>query len=307
MSGHFADRLLAAIEEKGSPVCVGIDPDYDKLPAEFQSEGADLADRVEAITEWALDVVEIVAPIVPAVKPQIAYFERYGADGLEAFYQVVAAAKDAELIVLADAKRGDIGSTAEGYADAHLRSAADVDDALWTVGADALTVNGYFGIDGTQPFIDAAREEGAGLFVLVRTSNPGGAAIQDFAGADGQKFFEHMARQVAAWGDGEGLIGASGYSCVGAVVGATYPEEARRLRQLMPRQIFLVPGYGAQGATADDCAAAFDGKGRGAIVNASRSVIYAHAKNPALAWDEAIDRAARAFAADIAGALERRR
>ncbi len=292
---NFADRLLDAIAAKGSPVCVGLDPMYDRLPAELRTAGEGASERAAALERFCRGVIEAVAEHVPAVKPQIAYFELYGPAGLAAYFEVVQAAREAGLVVIGDAKRGDIGSTAAGYAAGHLGPGPDM--------PDALTVNGYFGLDGVEPFLGACRENGKGLFVLVRTSNPGGAAIQDFTAADGQRFFEHMGRQVAAWGDGAGLVGTQGYSAVGAVVGATYPDEARRLRQLMPRQLFLVPGYGAQGASAADCTAAFDDAGRGAIVNASRSVLYPKAAGP---WQQAVAEAARAFAADIRGALDAR-
>ena len=301
-SQHFADRLLGGIAEKGSPVCVGLDPTYDRLPAELKTPDATPADRVEAIEAFCGTVIELVAPFVPAVKPQIACFERYGPAGVRAYCHAVAAAQDAALTVIGDAKRGDIGATAQAYADAHLR-APPTDDATSMRAVDALTVNGYFGSDALQPFVDAARQENRGLFVLVRTSNPGGAEVQDFADADGKKFFIHMAEQVARIGGSEDLIGRSGYSCVGAVVAATYPDEARLLRSVMPRQIFLVPGYGAQGATASDCAAAFDADGRGGIVNASRSVIYAFQADTDRPWQSAVERAAKAFAAGVAAAV----
>ena len=292
MIEHFADRLLAAIAQKGSPVCVGIDPRCDLLPDDISGGG----DEPAAIEAFGLAVVEAVAGIVPAVKPQIAYFERYGSAGIAAYEKVVAAAKAAGLIVICDAKRGDIGSTAEAYAAWHL---ADEN------APDAVTVNGYLGADSLEPFVAAARDGGKGIFVLVRTSNPSAAAVQDFADARGKKFYQHMAEQVAALGAAEGLVGASGYSCVGAVVGATYPAEAAELREIMPQQLFLVPGYGAQGATAADCAASFNPDGTGAIVNASRSVIYAFSRDEyaGLPWREAIAAAAKAFAADIRGAL----
>ena len=170
---------------------------------------------------------------------------------------------------------------------------------------DAITLNGYFGADGLMPFVDVARAQGKGLFVLVRTSNPSAADIQDFADATGKSFYEHMAEHVAAIGCADDLLGDSGYSCIGAVVGATYPAEARHLREIMPQQIFLVPGFGAQGATAADCAAAFKPDRTGAIVNASRSVIYAFERPEyaAIGWKEAIEAAAEALACDIADAL----
>jgi len=292
---HFADRLLAAIEAAGTPACVGIDPRYDRLP-----EALRRGEEVAAIEAFSLAVVEAVAGIIPAVKPQVAYFERYGSAGVAVYERVVAAARRAGLIVIGDVKRNDIGSTAEAYADGHLRG----DD-----GPDAITVNGYLGADGVAPFVDAAKETGKGVFVLVRTSNPSAGAVQDFADASGKTFYEHLAGQVAGIGAEADCIGGRGYSCVGAVVGATYPAEAERLRELMPQQIFLVPGYGAQGASAGDCAAAFKPDGTGALVNASRSVIYAFASEPYAGMDfqDAVAAATKAFAADIRAAIGPRR
>ena len=289
MSMHFADRLLAAIEEKGSPACVGIDPVYERLPAPLRERFGN--DRIGALGEFCRQVLQVVHPAVPAVKPQIAYFEMHGEKGLGLYDQVVRIARELGLLTIGDVKRGDIGPTAKAYAEGHLGGSR---------APDAVTLNGYFGADGLAPFVDACREKDKGMFVLVRTSNPSAAVIQDFADASGRKFYEHIAEQVAAIGGGEGLVGESGYSCVGAVVGATYPDEARRLREIMPRQMFLVPGYGAQGATAADCAAAFRPDGTGAIVNAGRSVIYAYEKQARTDWKQAIESAARAFAKDIA-------
>ena len=292
MPGHFADRLLAAIKDKGSPVCVGLDPRFDRLP-----EACKTAEPIEAIGAFSRDLLEVVAPLVPAVKPQIAYFEVYRDAGMKLYFELVELAQQLGLLVIGDVKRGDIGSTASAYADGHLAAPGS---------PDAVTVNAYFGADGLAPFVDAARGGGGGLFALVRTSNPSAADVQDFTDAAGRPFYEHMAEQIAAIGSGEGLVGDCGYSCVGAVVGATYPDEARRLRELMPQQIFLVPGYGAQGATAADCAASFKSDGSGAIVNASRSVIYAHHRSEyaGMDWRQAVAAAAKAFAADIRSALE---
>ena len=296
---HFADRLLSAIERKGSPVCVGIDPRYDRLPAGL-APGTDAApeEKVGRIAEFCWQVLQIVAPVVPAVKPQSAYFEVYGPAGVETYGQVVRWAHELGLLVIGDAKRNDIGSTAEAYAAAHL---AGPDHP------DALTVNGYFGADGLEPFLKVCAAEGKGVFVLVRTSNPSAGQVQDFADAGGKKLYQHMADLVASLGSGEGLVGRRGYSAVGAVVGATYPDEARELRRRMPRQLFLVPGYGAQGATAADCAAAFQSDGTGAIVNASRSVLYAFGREEyaGVDWRQAVGAAAKAFAQDIRTALAR--
>jgi orotidine-5'-phosphate decarboxylase len=291
MPEHFADRLLNAIAAKGAPVCVGLDPRVDRLPDELRQ-----GPPVEAVETFCTGVLDAVAPVVPAVKPQIAYFEQLGPEGTALYFRVVAAARRRGLIVIGDVKRNDIGSTAEAYAVAHLAGA----DA-----PDAVTVNGYLGADGIQPFLDVAKETGRGIFVLVRTSNPSAATVQDFTDASGTKLYEHMAKRMAEMGDADRLVGDSGYSCLGAVVGATWPAEAAALRTIMPRQLFLVPGYGAQGGTAADCAASFADDGRGAIVNASRSVIYAHADDAcaSMAWTDAVAAAARAFADDIAGAI----
>ncbi len=304
MSDHFADRLLAAIDEKDSPVCVGLDPVFERLPDELRDDDVVGVEQTGMINLFCMEVIRIVAPIVPAVKIQSAYFEAYGSVGVDLYFELVEFARDFGLIVIGDVKRSDIGSTAEAYADGHM---------LGISAPDAITVNGYFGADGLKPFVDTAADAGKGVFVLVRTSNPSAATIQDFADASGKKFYEHIAEQVAEIGSGEGLIGGSGYSCVGAVVGATYPDEARRLREIMPQQIFLVPGYGAQGASANDCAAAFkpDGTVRpgspksGAIVNASRSVIYAFNRDEyaGMDWKKAVEKAAQKFADDIRRAV----
>ncbi|MBS3821727.1 MAG: orotidine-5'-phosphate decarboxylase [Planctomycetes bacterium] len=300
--GHVADRLLEAVDQKGSPVCVGLDPRVDHLPEEFVITDGDPVDQIEAVGRWAIKVLEVVAPHVPAVKPQIAYFECLAGDqgfyGLAAYATICKVAGEIGLIVVGDAKRGDIGSTAEAYAAAHLTGPCAV---------DAVTVNPYFGADGLQPFLDVGRDTGRGVFALVRTSNPSATAVQDFTGKNGMTLYEHMGGQIAQIGRDANLLGQRGYSLLGAVVGATYPEEARRLRRIMPQQIFLVPGYGAQGATAQDCAAAFKPDGTGAIVNASRSVIYAHNRPEFadLAWEDAVAQAARDFARDIALAVQK--
>ncbi len=293
---NFADRLLTAIAAKNAPVCVGIDPQYDKLPPALRTAApGDAAGQLARIAEFCWGVLDAAAPAVPAVKPQSAYFEAYGAAGVQVYEQVTAWARQLGLLVIGDVKRNDIGSTAAAYARGHLERPE---------GTDAVTVNPYLGADGIAPFVQAGAAAGRGLFVLVRTSNPSGAYVQDFADAAGRKLHVHVAELVARLGDGDGLVGEKGFSCVGAVVGATYPDEARLLRRLMPRQIFLVPGYGAQGAAAADCAACFR-DGTGAIVNASRSVLYAHENKQyaGMDWKSAVAAAAKAFAGDIRSAL----
>ncbi len=305
MEANFADDLLAAIEEKGgAPVCVGIDPVWDRLPAEFHTESTDEVERTTGIGDFCYEVIDLVAPLVPAIKIQSAYFERYGSVGVDLYHHVIDFAIDRDLVVIGDVKRNDIGSTAQAYAEGHLRGLTSPYGPSSDI-ADAITVNGYLGADGLSPFIELAAEESRGVFVLVRTSNPSAKEIQDFTDASGKKFFEHVAEMVARLGAGEGLVGDRGYSCLGAVVGATYPDEARKLRQIMPQQIFLVPGYGAQGATAKDCAASFKADGTGAIVNASRSVIFAHQDKQyaGMDWRKAVSQAAKAFVEDIKGAI----
>jgi len=297
MPENFADRLLEATDRKGSPICVGIDPQYDKLPAALRTAAdGDAPGQLARIGEFCWGVLDAVAPLAAAVKPQSAYFEAYGAAGAAAYEQVVGWARQLGLIVIGDVKRGDIGSTAAAYAAGHLARGG---------AADAVTVNPYLGADGIVPFVKAAAATGRGAFVLVRTSNPSGAYVQDFSDAAGKELYRHVAELVALIGSEATLVGQRGYSCVGAVVGATYPAEARLLREVMPRQIFLVPGYGAQGAGAGDCAAAFRADGTGAIVNASRSVIFAHqrAEYAGMDWKSAVAAAARAFADDIRSAL----
>ena len=295
MAANFADRLLAAIDEKGSPVCVGLDPVFDRLPEELARQTGNPIEEVETLGKFCREVIDIVAPIVPAVKIQSAYFEVYGDLGVNLYHLLVGAAQQQGLVVIGDVKRNDIGSTAQAYAQGHLAG---------LMAADAVTVNGYFGADGLQPFIDTAAENARGVFVLVRTSNPSAPQVQDVKDAAGRCVYEHVAEMVASLGAAEPLVGDRGYSCVGAVVGATYPDEARKLRELMPQQLFLIPGYGAQGASAADCAASFAG-GVGGIVNASRSVLYAHSRDEyaQLNWREAVEAAARAFADDIRKAV----
>jgi orotidine-5'-phosphate decarboxylase len=296
VSEHFADRLLEASAAK-APVCVGIDPVFEQLPPELKKSADGEDGKVRAIGGYCRQLLEVVAPIVPAVKPQIAYFEVYRDKGMALYYELVRLARQIGLLVIGDVKRGDIGPTAAAYAAGHLGHSC---------APDAVTVNGYFGDDGIEPFIAASGPDG-GVFVLVRTSNPSAAAIQDFKDAAGLCFYEHLALRLADLDKRLGRVGACGYSNVGAVVGATYPAQAERLRQILPRQIFLVPGYGAQGASSLDCAAAFKPDGTGAVVNASRSVIYAYNKGPYAGkeWKKAVESAAKDFVADINGVLRR--
>lgn len=262
---HYTDRLAEAVRCRRSPLVVGIDPRFDQLPTVLRT-GESLAEQAEAYRAFSVGVIEAVADVVPAVKPQSAFFEALGPAGVSALVDVIASAHQHGLLVVLDAKRGDIGSTAEAYAQGMLGA-----QSPW--GGDALTVNPYLGDDSLDPFVSTARERGAGLYVLVKTSNPGGKQWQDQAIA-GQPLY----RRVGAYVEGlaQQTAGDCGYGSVGAVVGATYPEQLAELRSAMPHTWFLVPGFGAQGGGGQDVAPAFDSQGLGAIVNSSRGVIFAH-------------------------------
>jgi orotidine-5'-phosphate decarboxylase len=261
---HFADRLAAAVRGKSSQLVVGLDPVLAQLPDEVRA-GSDAA----AFERFCAGIVDAVAEHAVAVKPQSAFFEALGADGVRAFEHVCDYARAAGLLVIADVKRGDIGSTARAYAAAFIEPRGDVGPL-----ADSMTVSPYLGGDSLEPFLDACRTAGAGLFCLVKTSNPGGADVQDVTLSDGRPLWQHVAGLVDTWGGD--LVGEAGLSAVGAVVGATFPQEVAEARRLMPRAVLLLPGVGAQGGTPADLAGAFANGAAGALVSASRSVIYAH-------------------------------
>jgi orotidine-5'-phosphate decarboxylase len=298
---HFTDRLLEAVRSKGGPVCVGIDPVYERLPESLRSPGDDdvLEVRVDAIFAFVQKIIEVVAEHVPAVKFQAACFERYGPDGLGVYHALTAEAREAGLIVIGDVKRGDIGVTAEHYAAATLLDAAAGDDDA--AAPDAVTINSYFGVDGVKPFTDVAAEHDKGVFALVRTSNPGGDAIQNLPLTDGRTVAQAVAQLMAQIGSDPRYIGASGYSLLGAVVGATKPGDAAALRRLMPQQMFLVPGFGAQGAGADDVRACFKADGTGALITASRSITYAFESRPEVDWAQSIEDATIEMKRQIGG------
>ena len=312
MAIHFADRLIEAIQAKNAPVCIGLDPTYDRLPAEItdQKELNDATDSeasLDAIIEFSRRVIKIIAPIVPAVKINIAFFERYYWEGIEGYFELIQEAKEAGLMVIGDCKRGDIGSSAELYAKSMLADPDffNLDDMM---GPDAVTVASYFGLDGVKPFADVANAEGKGLFALVRTSNPSAAELQNAKLESGDTVAETVARQVATWATENGTLGQNGYNNIGAVVAATDPEAVARLRELMPQSLFLVPGYGAQGGTAADVKACFKPDGTGAIVNASRSVIYAYEDMKYIErftseWGKCIEAACKDFVAEVTQAI----
>ncbi|MFO8080728.1 MAG: orotidine-5'-phosphate decarboxylase [Armatimonadota bacterium] len=265
MSEHFADRLMAAIKEKGSRICVGIDPVVERLPCTIGDEG----DRIGQVRAFCTGILRAVADHCAVAKPNSAFFEALGPQGMGLLHDVIGEAKRLGLLVILDAKRNDIGSTAEAYAKAIFGGGGAV--------PDAVTVNPYLGSDGVQPFIEAAEACGGGIFVLVKTSNPSSAQLQDLK-VDGKPVYHHVAELVDDWGSAH--VGESGWSSVGAVVGATWPEQLVELREAMPRTPFLVPGYGAQGGGAGDVLAAFDEEGLGAVVNSSRGIIYAIDREP---------------------------
>lgn len=317
LTKHFAERLLAAIEEKQTPMVVGLDPIYAQLPKQIREIAAGsksgLPENAAALNEFCQVVIDIAAQHVPAVKLQMAYFELCGPAGLEAYHRVADYARQQGLVVIGDIKRADIGSTSEALASAYLDEVIIKDDQgeEKAVSVDAVTINPYFGSDGVRPFVDRALANGQGIFVVIRSSNPSAKEIQDIADAEGRRVFERLAMLCNDWANWPGCVGESGYSLVGAVVGATYPKEAELLRQMMPNSLFLVPGYGVQGATADDCAAAFHDDGWGALVTSSRGIIYAwtrpgYEQYGEEAWEEAVEAAVLAMKVDIAQALGRK-
>lgn len=276
----FIDSLVAKIKEKNNPTVVGLDPKIEYVPDAIKSKhikqcGIGTKSAAEAILEFNKRLIDSICDLVPAVKPQLAYYEMYGIDGLIAFEKTVSYAKGKGLLVIADGKRNDIGSTAEAYSAAFLGKAkltCDVAEKVFDT--DALTVNPYLGADGIKPFLDDCSKYGKGIFVLVKTSNKSSGQLQDLLTVSGQSIYEIVAELVSEWG--KNLIGSSGYSSVGAVVGATYPNQAKILRKILKRSYILVPGYGAQGGTARDVANSFNCDGLGAIVNASRSIMCAY-------------------------------
>lgn len=302
---HFGDDLAVKIKKLNNPSVVGLDPRLNQIPA-FIKEAAikDHGKSLEAVSGSILTfnkgIIDAIADVVPAVKPQIAFYEQYGYLGLLAYQKTIEYAKQKGMLVIGDAKRNDIGSTAQAYAQGHLGQVDVFESYESTLATDALTVTPYLGTDGIAPFTDMCKEYGKGIFVLVRTSNPSSDEVQGQPVGD-HLLDEHVATLVEGWG--RDLIGDTGFSSVGAVVGATYPEEARLLRQLMPNQIFLVPGYGAQGGSAEDVKPCFHDNGSGAIVNSSRGIIFAYQKDDKWAeeqYAEAAREAALNMKADLA-------
>lgn len=279
---HFADRLIRHIRSKRSSAVVGLDPHWESIPEKIRSaavneHGPTLAAGAAAIMRFMTGIVDAVASHVAVVKPQIAFYEQFGAQGLEAYSRICEHARARGLIVIGDVKRSDIGSTAAAYALAHLGRTEIGGAAFEAFPADAVTVNPFLGSDGVKPFIEEAAKNGKGVFVLVKTSNPSSAEIQDLE-TDGEPVYMKLARRLALWA--EPRAGGEGYSCVGAVVGATFPEAASKIREIIPRSFILVPGYGAQGAGAGELKPFFNKDGLGAIVNSSREILFACRRPP---------------------------
>ena len=301
MSGHFADRLTAAVLRCRTAAVVGLDPVYESLPVEFRRDDADTQQAAADIERFGRTVIEAVAPHVPAIKINSGFFEAWYEAGVAAYFRLIEFAHAHGLLVIGDIKRGDIGSTARLYARGHLAqpTLADIDPARIP---DAVTLAGYLGRGAVEPFVEAAAATGRGVFILVRPSDPGADVVHDFG--QGQRFYEFMGEWVSRLGQRRELMGECGLSCVGAVVAAKDPASTAALRAAMPTAPWLVPGYGAQGGTAEQCRACFFPGGRGAVVNASRSVIYAYQdarwqRRCGDDWRACISEACREFAADI--------
>lgn len=282
---NFADYLIDTIRGKNSCVVVGLDPHFKFIPDPIKKKfyslhtnSLEYAARV--ILEFNIQVIDLIAPLVGIVKPQIAFYELYGWWGVWAYAETIKYAKQKGLITIGDVKRGDVPSTAEAYAAAHIGEVY-IDDTIETPFAtDAITVNPFLGTDSLFPFIQTAKKHKKGIFVLVKTSNPLSGEFQDLV-CGGKRLHEIVAERTNEWG--KDLIGKQGYSAIGAVVGATFSQGISTLRKIMPAAYFLVPGYGAQGAAAKDIKYCFNPDGLGAIVNASRSILYAYHISP---WKE---------------------
>lgn len=276
---NFSDRLAEQILAKKNPSVLGLDPKLEFIPESikqkaFEENNCPLKAAAQSIVEFNKRLIDSLCDIIPAVKPQLAYYEMYGTEGVCAFNDTIGYARKKGLLVITDGKRNDIGTTAEAYANAYLGT-TEINGAEERIfESDALTVNAYLGIDGIKPFITACEKYEKGIFALVKTSNPSSGQIQDLRVTDGRAIYEVMADLVNEWG--VSTIGQCGYCAIGAVVGATYPKQLEEMRRRMPKAWILVPGYGAQGGTALDVAYAFDRNGLGAVVNASRSLMCAH-------------------------------
>ncbi|RLG37252.1 orotidine-5'-phosphate decarboxylase [Candidatus Alkanophaga liquidiphilum] len=308
---NFADRLIELVDALENPSCVGLDPRIADIPAAIKAEAvATCGNTLEAVARAFLEfnkrLVDATYDIVPAYKLQAAFYEAYGAHGLDALGITISHIKKRRRLVILDAKRGDIGSTAQAYADAYLGTVELCDRSRISgfIVADAMTVNPYFGYDGVKPFLDAC-ERGHGVFIIVKTSNPSSKELQSLRLAGGGEFYEAVARKVSEWGASEQALGSSGYSAVGMVVGATFPAEAKRCREIAKNAIALVPGYGYQGGRAEDVVPLFNNDGLGAIISSSRRIIFAYKDErfKAESFEESARRAAMTMREDLVAAL----
>lgn len=301
----MTDKLIESILCKKNPTVVGLDTAFDYLPDAMKKPCKTLSDAAKAITEFNLTLIDRLKNWIPAVKVQAAYYEMYGVEGMEAFSKTLNAAKSSGLVVIADVKRNDIGSTAGCYSSAYLGSVDINGNKFCAFNSDYITVNGYLGEDGIRPFLQDCSSNDRGIFVLVKTSNPSGGQLQNRTFEDGKTLYETMGSLVEEWG--KPSIGKYGFSDVGAVVGATHPAEAEKIRVQMPHTFFLVPGYGAQGGGGDGAAVCFNHKGIGAIVNNSRGIqcAYKSEKYKGQTYAQAAENAVIDMREDLAAALAR--
>ena len=272
---RIIDKLINKIKQTNNPTVIGLDPRYEMIPSCVREKYTeDLEGVSKAIVEFNKNLIDNVFDIIPAVKVQIAFYEMYGIEGIKAFKETCNYAKEKGMIVIADAKRGDIGSTAQGYSNAFLGRTTVGDKQIPIFDVDFVTVNAYFGIDCVKPFIEDCKKYNKGIFVLVKTSNPSSGELQDLKIENDEEIYTRIGKLVENWG--EELQGEYGYSSIAAVVGATYPKQLQSLRKTLPHTFFLIPGYGAQGGKAEDIALGFDSSGIGGIINASRSLMCAY-------------------------------
>ena len=297
------DKLIDKIKEFDNPTVAGIDTAFDYLPEDLRTGVKDFAGAADAILAFNKKIIDNICDIVPCVKVQIAYYEMYGVEGLRAFAETLRYAKAKGMFVMTDAKRNDIGATAECYAKAYLGETSVGERSFTAFESDFLTVNGYLGSDGIRPFLNWMEKRDRGIFVLVKTSNKSSGELQDMKLENGKTVYEYMGSLVEEWG--ENSIGKYGYSAVGAVVGATHPAQAAILRREMPHTFFLIPGYGAQGGKADDLKVCFGKDGLGGIVNSSRGILcaYRQEKYAGLPFDAAARRACIDMKSDLNRAI----
>ncbi|MBE5752241.1 MAG: orotidine-5'-phosphate decarboxylase [Clostridiales bacterium] len=272
----ITDKLIEKIIQTQNPTCVGLDTLFDYLPDDMKAGVTTFDGVAERVFDFNKKLIDTLYPLIPSVKVQIAYYEMYGTAGMKAYEETLKYAAEKDLVVIADAKRNDIGSTAACYAKTFLGETSVNDVKAKAFPSDYVTVNGYLGTDGIAPFVEECEKADKGIFVLVKTSNPSGAEVQNLVLENGKPMYEHMGDLVEKWG--ESTIGAYGYSAVGAVVGATHPTEAARLRETMPHTFFLIPGYGAQGGNAQMLKSCFKSNGLGGVVNNSRGILCAYKK-----------------------------